>query len=51
MMMGVLGEDAIEQAMDQAVYKALESGKIKSLAAGRMGMSTSEVGDLVASLV
>jgi 3-isopropylmalate dehydrogenase len=51
MMLGVLGQDAIEQAMDQAVYKALESGKIKSLAAGKMGMSTSEVGDLVASLV
>jgi 3-isopropylmalate dehydrogenase len=51
MMMGVLGEDAIEQAMDQAVYSALESGKIKSLAAGQMGMGTSEVGDLVASLV
>jgi 3-isopropylmalate dehydrogenase len=51
MMMGVLGEEAIEKALDQAVYSALESGKIKSLAAGQMGMSTSEVGDLVASLV
>jgi len=51
MMMGALGEDAIEQVIDQAVYQTLESGRIKSLAAGHMGMSTSEVGDLVASLV
>jgi hypothetical protein len=29
----------------------LGSGKIKSLNAGRMGMGTSEMGDLVASLV
>ena len=33
------------------MIKALGSGKIKSLNAGRMGMSTSEMGDLVASLV
>ena len=30
------------------VERALASGKIKSLAAGKMGMSTSEVGDLIA---
>ncbi len=51
MMMETLGEDAAAQAIDSAVYKALESGKIKSLAAGQMGMGTSEVGDLIASLV
>ncbi len=51
MMMETLGEEEIGTAIDQAVYKALESGKIKSLAAGRMGMGTSEVGDMVASLV
>ena len=39
------------QAVDRAVTAALNSGKIQSLAAGRMGMGTSEVGDLVASLV
>ncbi len=33
------------------VIAALSSGKIKSLNAGRMGLSTSEMGDLVASCV
>jgi 3-isopropylmalate dehydrogenase len=51
MMMRTLGEEELAQALDTAVYKALESGRIKSLAAGQMGMSTSEVGDFVASLV
>jgi 3-isopropylmalate dehydrogenase len=37
--------------MQNAVVKALESGKIKSLSAGKMGMSTTEMGDLVARLV
>ena len=31
-----------------AVERALASGKLKSLAAGKMGMSTSDVGDLIA---
>lgn len=51
MMMRTLGEEELAQAIDTAVYKALESGRIKSLAAGQMGMSTTEVGDFVASLV
>jgi 3-isopropylmalate dehydrogenase len=51
MMMDTLGEKKIEQVIDRAVYKALESGRIKSLAAGQMGMSTTEIGDFVASLV
>ncbi|MDY0092277.1 MAG: 3-isopropylmalate dehydrogenase [Candidatus Vecturithrix sp.] len=51
MMMETLGEDRIAGAIETAVYAALESGQIKSLAAGQMGMSTTEVGDLVASLV
>ncbi len=51
MMMGSLGEDRIEQTIDKAVYKTLESGKITSLAAGKMGMSTTEVGDLVVSML
>jgi 3-isopropylmalate dehydrogenase len=37
--------------MEQAIIAALSSGKIKSLNAGRMGLSTSEMGDLVASYV
>lgn len=38
-------------AVEAAVFNALSSGKIKSLAAGKMGLSTTEVGDLVASLI
>ena len=51
MMLDTIGERAAAQAIDQAVTKALNSGHIKSLAAGRMGLGTREVGDLVASLV
>ena len=48
MMLDTLGEAEAGKAVDQAVSNALASGKIKSLAAGRMGMGTSEVGDFVA---
>ena len=51
MMLDTLGEQAAAADLDRAVESALASGRIKSMAAGRMGMSTSEVGDLVASLV
>lgn len=51
MMLAHLGEQAAADAIENAIIKALESGKIKSLAAGRMGLNTEEVGDLVASLV
>ncbi len=51
MMLETIGEDAAGKAVEQAVIRALSSGRIKSLAAGRMGMSTTEVGDLVASKV
>jgi 3-isopropylmalate dehydrogenase len=51
MMMSTLGEETMAQAIERAVHSALESGKIKSLAAGKMGMGTTEVGDLIASLV
>lgn len=51
MMLETLGESAAATAVDTAVSGALSSGKIKSLSAGRMGMGTTEVGDLVASLI
>lgn len=51
MMLEMLGEEKAAAAVDKAVYSALASGKIKSLAAGRMGMSTTEIGDLIASSV
>ncbi|SPQ01367.1 3-isopropylmalate dehydrogenase [Candidatus Sulfobium mesophilum] len=49
MMLEYLGEDAAGKAIEKAVMEV--TGKhIRSLAAGQMGMSTSEVGDLVAKL-
>ena len=51
MMLETLGEDQAAQAIEKAVHDALASGKIKSLAAGKMGMGTTDVGDLVASLI
>lgn len=51
MMLDVIGETDAAQLVEQAVIKALSSGKIKSLAAGRMGMTTTEVGDFIAANV
>jgi 3-isopropylmalate dehydrogenase len=51
MMLAQLGEAQAADRVEQAIIKALTSGKIKSVSAGRMGLSTSEVGDLVASYV
>jgi len=51
MLVASLGEERAAQRMEQAIIAALSSGKIKTLNAGRMGLSTSEVGDLVASCV
>ncbi len=51
MLLETLGEDAAAADIDKAVHETLASGKIKSLSAGRMGMSTTEVGDMVASMV
>jgi 3-isopropylmalate dehydrogenase len=51
MLVAQLGEERAADRMERAIVAALTSGKIKSVSAGRMGMSTSEMGDLVASLV
>lgn len=51
MMLDSLGESAAAASVDKAVNDALSSGKIKSMSAGKMGMGTTQVGDLVASLV
>jgi 3-isopropylmalate dehydrogenase len=51
MMLDTLGEKKGAELVDKAIRKALVSGKIKDLAAGKMGMSTSEVGDYLAELV
>ncbi|NSW77091.1 MAG: 3-isopropylmalate dehydrogenase [Candidatus Atribacteria bacterium] len=51
MLLETIGEETASRMVENAVIKALESGKIKSMSAGKMGLSTQEVGDLVASLV
>ena len=51
MMLEQLGEAEGAARVEAAIVQALGSGKIKSLSAGRMGLSTSEVGELVAGLV
>jgi 3-isopropylmalate dehydrogenase len=49
MMLETLGESAAALAIDKAVTGALASGKFKSMSAGKMGMGTAAVGDLIAS--
>jgi 3-isopropylmalate dehydrogenase len=48
MMLETLGEEAAAKAIDKSVSNCLATRQIKSLAAGKMGMGTKEVGDLVA---
>ena len=50
MMMEHLGEEACGKAIDAAITKALASGKLGDLST-KSGVSTTESGDLVASLV
>jgi 3-isopropylmalate dehydrogenase len=50
MMLEHLGEDKAGKAIEKAVMEVTGT-RIKSLAAGKMGMSTTELGDLVAKLV
>ena len=50
MMLESLGEQKAADAIENAV-KFITANKLKSMAAGRMGYSTSEVGDLVAQYV
>ncbi|MDR1511554.1 MAG: 3-isopropylmalate dehydrogenase [Endomicrobium sp.] len=51
MMLETIGEFKAAKDIDNAVIKALESGKIKSMSAGKMGLSTTKIGDLIASYV
>lgn len=50
MMLQTLGEEKAAQKVEEAV-KFVTANKLQSLAAGKMGYSTSEVGDLVAEKV
>ncbi len=47
MLLENVGEEAAGKAVEEAVIKTVQT-KMKSLAAGKMGYSTAEVGDLVA---
>ncbi|MCJ7653265.1 MAG: isocitrate/isopropylmalate family dehydrogenase, partial [Actinobacteria bacterium] len=51
MMLEFLGENEAAARVENAVVKVLSSGRIKSLSAGKMGIGTREVGDLVAKYV
>jgi 3-isopropylmalate dehydrogenase len=50
MLLDFLGETAAAQAIEQAVIKVVRE-KLQSLAAGKMGYSTTQVGDLVAGML
>ena len=50
MMLDVLGETKAAQAIEKAIMDVTAT-KVKSLAAGKMGYSTTEVGDLVAERI
>ena len=50
MLLEQLGEEGAARAIEDAV-KVVTGTKLKSMAAGKMGYSTSEVGDLVADMV
>lgn len=50
MMLEILGEGQASTAIENAVARALKTD-IKSLEAGKMGMGTREIGDLIASYV
>lgn len=51
MLVEFLGESETAMRIESACMRALSSGRIKSMEAGKMGMSTSEVGDYIANLV
>jgi 3-isopropylmalate dehydrogenase len=48
MMLDVLGEKKAGARIEAAVIKMLETGTLKSLSAGKMGMGTTDVGDWLA---
>jgi len=51
MMLETLGEEEASAAIERTIIKATGEGYIKSLEAGRMGMGTDGVGDLLAKFV
>ncbi|HEY5528527.1 MAG TPA: 3-isopropylmalate dehydrogenase [Thermoleophilia bacterium] len=51
MMLDFLGEKKAATLIEDAIIRALGSGEIPSLSAGKMGMGTDQVGDLIARYV
>ncbi|MEW5766273.1 MAG: 3-isopropylmalate dehydrogenase [bacterium] len=51
MMLEHLGEDKAADLIEQAIIRLLSEGCIKDMAAGKMGLSTSEVGDLLVRFI
>ncbi|MHB8895090.1 MAG: 3-isopropylmalate dehydrogenase [Candidatus Geothermincolia bacterium] len=51
MMLDFLGEKTAAKRVEDAIVRSLASGDIKSLSAGKMGMGTDEVGDLIVKYV
>jgi len=49
MLANTIGADDVAKAIEASVVKCLSSGKIKSMSAGKMGMSTTEIGDFIAN--
>jgi len=50
MMLDILGESQAAAAVEKAAMKVM-SAKLQSMSAGKMGYSTSQVGDLIAGLI
>lgn len=51
MMLDDLGEEKAAASIEKAVIKTLNEGHIKDLAAGKMGMGTDEVGNLICKFI
>ncbi|MCX7917923.1 MAG: 3-isopropylmalate dehydrogenase [bacterium] len=51
MMLETLGEKKGFEIIERAIIKAISEGYIKSLEAGKMGITTTEAGDLIAKFV
>ncbi|MDR2772070.1 MAG: 3-isopropylmalate dehydrogenase [Elusimicrobiota bacterium] len=49
MMIDYLGESKAAKDIENALIKSLESGAVKSMSAGKMGLTTSQIGDLIAN--
>ena len=49
-MLETLGEDQAAKTIEKAV-KEVTANKLKGLGAGKMGYSTSEVGDIISEIV